>query len=121
MQNLFPAIDEVGPFLAYAVAVSTFFYIKTKSVLRSVHGILIVFLYLYACVAMRYSEFGSAPKYDIPLLVLLGFSFLSVVFSCTSFKGKGWQNMFLLLHIGTVFCGLFVWFISAMAVSHDWL
>lgn len=119
--NYFPVFDDVAIFIGFCVFVSAFFYWKTRNILKSAHGVLIIVAYVYSGVIRHYSAYGASIGFYIPMYIILILSLGSVFYSLNSFKGKRWQNLFLGFHLFTVSSGLFILFVGSMAIGHDWI
>ena len=85
------------------------------------HGAWFFAAVVYAVIACRFSggySYGEQNPYELPLLILLALGLASTLASLPFFKGGRW---FLLLHLVSLPAAAWITFISAMAISHDWL
>jgi len=111
-------IRQVWVLLIVLFAISTFYLIKTKSILQSAHGYLVLLAFAYAVIACRYTEFDPDYQWYWPVYFFFWASLASMLYSLKAFKGK---KVIHLIHAATIFSNLLVNFIALMAISHDWI
>ncbi|MEO9273850.1 hypothetical protein ABFY09_03240 [Marinomonas sp. 5E14-1] len=111
-------LDDVRIFLIFALLISIAYFYASKSILASLHGMLIIAAFLYAAIVSGHTDYGISAEYYWPLNILLLLALASAVYSIREFPGKRWVH---LSHLGTCLSGVMIWFVGAMAISHDWI
>lgn len=112
----FTVISQVWILLIILPFISAFYYLKSKSILRSAHGVLIVIGFAYAVVACSYTEFDPPSYWYWPVYFFFWASLASMVYSLQAQNVKIYIH---LIHGVTLLSNLLVNFVALMAISHD--
>ena|ERR1700690_360697 len=111
-------IRQVPIFLLYYPILSACYYINSKSILQSAHGLIALSGFLYAVIACKYTQFNPAAFWYWPIYLSFLLSIGSTLYSFKAFKGK---KIVHIVHGFTLVPNLLTTFVALMAVSHDWI
>lgn len=111
-------LGESSFVLLFLAALSAVYWFKSRSIVKSSHGLILIFGYLYAVLISAHTEIGAHVTYYWPLWVLLIVGLVVAGFSCTLFNGRRWVH---LIHIFTLASAAWLLFVGSMAIGHDWL
>lgn len=114
----FNVIRQVWFFLVFYPFISAFYYVNSKSILQSAHGLVALLGFAYAVVACEFTEFGPPDYWYSPIYICFLASIASMIYSLRAFKGKRYVH---LVHGITIVSNLLTTFVALMAVSHDWI
>lgn len=104
--------------IPYLILVSTLYWLWSRSILKSSHGVLILLAFVYAVVICEYTEINPPQSVSIPMYILLAAGLVSMLFSFTAFKNKGWVHI---IHVFSFLSAFFVLAIGSMAIDHQWI
>jgi len=111
-------IGQVWILIIFYPIVSAIYYINSKSITQSAHGLLALFGFIYAVIACDFTDHAPAGIWYVPIYVFLFLSLASTAYSYKAFKGKKFVH---LIHGVTIVANLLTAFVSLMAVAHDWI
>jgi hypothetical protein len=111
-------INQIWHVIPYLIFVSGLYWFNTKSLMKSLHGFLILCAFLYAVIISKYTQPIVPIYYYIPLYLLLISGIISIGLSLTAFKNHRWVHI---IHSMTLIAAFVIWFIGSMAIGHDWI
>jgi hypothetical protein len=111
-------IMQIWIVLPYLLLVSGIYWYRSRSFLKSAHGIAILLAFAYAVLISEINEFGPPLIYYVPMYVLLIAGLISILVSIKAFNDKKWVH---LIHGLTLLSAFLVWFVGSMAIAHDWI
>lgn len=103
----------------YLVLVTLVDWYVSRSIYKSVHGILLITASIYAVYISESTSVFYSPDYLYwPLHALCFLGLLSAIYALSKFQDKFWLHI---LHAGTMLSSVFIWFGGIMIISHDWI
>jgi hypothetical protein len=115
---LLSILEESSLVLVFLASLSIVYWYKSRTIFRSLHGVILISGYIYAVIISEYTNHGSSNYYYWPFwgLLLLGLVVAGVSF--TLFKGERWVHS---VHIFTLLSAAWLWLVGSMRIAHDWL
>ncbi|MEZ8038502.1 MULTISPECIES: hypothetical protein [unclassified Vibrio] len=111
-------ISQVWVLLAFYPMVSYLYYLNSRSIAQSAHGLLSLVGFFYAVVACEFTQFDPLYYWYWPIGLFFVLSLLSTIYSFKAFKGN---KLVHLIHVVTILSNVLTSFVSLMAVAHDWI
>ena len=111
-------ISQVWILLAFYPVISYVYYLNSRSIAQSSHGLLSLAGFLYAVVVCEFTQFDPQHYWYWPIYMFFILSLLSTIYSFKAFKGKKYVH---LIHVFTILSNILTSFVALMAVAHDWI
>lgn len=111
-------IDQAWVALVFLGLVSLLYWLDSRSLIKSAHGILAIFGFVYAVLVSEITEFDPHHIFYWPLHILIILSLASLAFSLKAFIKNKTIHAVHTLTLASIFL---VWFAGTMAISHDWI
>ena len=111
-------ISQVWILLAFHPVISYVYYLNSRSIAQSSHGLLSLAGFLYAVVVCEFTQFDPQYYWYWPIYLFFILSLLSTIYSIKAFKGKKYVH---LIHVFTILSNILTSFVALMAVAHDWI
>lgn len=112
----FSVVEDMLPVLVYLITVSVIYWVKTKSILESIHGLIIFVAFFYAMIFSKFTETDPTSIYDWPFIILILLGVVSAIYSLRGFKDKTWVH---LVHFLTLISAFGVLFVGGLTLAHD--